>query len=120
MTAGLPAVRATFVPVCITWTNVCPTVRTTGLPALSKKRVGAVSDVFFHVPLIVVPFVAIQAVPLPTTFAYRRCLCEPSLSGPKLINMITTFFGATRCLVAASICFFSPVTDRRYVFVARS
>ena len=79
----------------------------------SKKRVGDVKAVFFQVPLIVVPFVAIQAVPLPMTCASRRCLCEPSLSGPKCISITTTFFGATRWPVAASICFFSPVTDRR-------
>ena len=37
------------------------------------------------------------------------------------MRMITTFFGATRLPFAASICFaFAPVTERRYVFVARS
>jgi hypothetical protein len=36
-----------------------------------------------------------------------------SLSGPKRIRMITTFFGAMRVLVPASVCFFSPVTERR-------
>ena len=52
--------------------NVWPTVRTTCWPLLSKNWVGAVSEAFRQVPLIVVPFVAIHAVPVPTTWASRR------------------------------------------------
>ena len=36
---------------------------------------------FFQVPLIVRPFVEIQARPLPMYVASRRCFVEPSLSG---------------------------------------
>ena len=77
--------------------------------------------VFFQVPLIVRPLVEIQAGPLPTTVASRRGApgC-PSLSGPKRMRMTTTFFGAIRVPVPASVCFFSPVTERRYVLVVRS
>ncbi len=106
--------------VFITCTKVCPIVRTTGFPVASKKRVGLVSDVFFHVPLIVTPLVAIQALPEPMTSASSRCFVEPSLSGPKWTTMTTTFLGATARLFAASIWRLSPVTARRYVFVARS
>jgi hypothetical protein len=45
----------------MTWTNVWPTVKVTGLPFASKNRVGEVSAVFFQVPLIVLPLVAIHA-----------------------------------------------------------
>ena len=101
-------------PTRSTWTNVWPTVSVTGLPAESKNSVGAVFDFLLHVPLMVLPFVAIQALPVPTTFASRRCLFGwPSLSGPKIMFMITTFLGATRLPSALSICFFSPVTERR-------
>jgi hypothetical protein len=62
-----------------------------------------VSDRLRHVPLIVVPFVEIQAVPRPTTSASSRCFFEPSLSGPNFISMMITFFGLTRPPVAASI-----------------
>ena len=90
------------------------------MPLLSKKRVGEVSAVFFQVPLIVIPFVEIHARPDPMTLASRRCLCDPSSSGPNCMSMTITFFGATSCFVAASICFFSVVTERRYVLVIRS
>ena len=56
---GIPGVSVTFVPVCMTWTNVCPAVSVTREPSASKKMVGFVSEVFRQVPLIVVPFVAI-------------------------------------------------------------
>src|SRR4029079_16702773 len=69
---------------------------------------------------LVAASVASRSIPLPTTFASRRCLWEPSLSGPKLIIMTTTFFGATRWPVAAPICFFSLATHRGYVLVLRS
>ena len=41
------------------------------------------SDVFRHVPLIVVPFVAIQAVPLPMTSASRRFFARAVVEGPE-------------------------------------
>ena len=73
-----------------------------------------------QVPLIVWPFVAIQAVPEPTTSASSRCLLLPSFSGPKDMSITTTFLGATCLPSARSICFFDPLTDRLYVFVLRS
>ena len=79
------------------------------------------SAVFFHVPLIVRPLVEIQAGPCPTTFASRRGAPGwPSLSGPKTIRMTITFLGAIRVPSSASVSFFSPVTERRYVLVVRS
>src|SRR4051794_34613338 len=57
---------------CITWMNVWPTVSVTGFPWPSKNLVGAVRDVFFHVPAMVFPFVAIHAFPEPITFASSR------------------------------------------------
>ena len=72
-------------------------------------------------PLTVIPFVAIQAVPWPTTFASSRCLVGwPSSSGPKRMSMITTFLGATAAPVAASCWTRSPVTERMYELVKRS
>jgi hypothetical protein len=59
----------TGVPAGITWTNVWPTVRVTAFPARSRKRVGLAAEVFFQVPFTTVPFVAIQAGPLPTLAA---------------------------------------------------
>ena len=59
----------------MTWTNVWPTVSVTSLPFVSKKRVGAdVSEVFFQVPLIVTPFVEIQAGPEPITWRLEAVL----------------------------------------------
>ncbi len=109
-----PSLIDTADPRGMTWTNVWPMVSVTGLPLRSKNWVGFASAVFFHVPTIVVPFVAIQALPLPTTFASRRFLFGwPSLSGPNYMSMTTTFFGATRSPVDASTCISSPVTERR-------
>ncbi len=69
--AGLPATNVIFEPYGMTWTNVWPTVSVTGLPFLSKKRVGEVRPVFFQVPVIVRPFVEIQAGPEPMTWSPR-------------------------------------------------
>ena len=74
---------------------------------------------FFQVPLIVVPFVAIHALPLPMMSASWRALPEPSLSGEKLTSMTTTFFGATRLPFEASRCSPSTLTVLRYVFAFR-
>ena len=98
-----------------------PTVSVTGLPLASRKIVGARTFFFDQVPLIVRPLVEIQAGPLPTTVASSRSLAGcPSFSGPKCISITTTFFGATRLLLAASIWGLPPLTERRYVFVVRS
>jgi hypothetical protein len=68
---------------------------------------------FFQVPWMVRPFVAIQAFPLPMFRASRRCLFEPSLSGPNETIMITTFLGATCLPSAGSICLVCPEMPRR-------
>ena len=46
--AGLPAVKAIASVVFITWMNVWPTVRTTGLPSLPKSRVRRRSGTDSH------------------------------------------------------------------------
>jgi hypothetical protein len=56
---GSPGVSVTFVPVCITWTKVCPAVSVTREPSALKNMVGFVSELFRQVPLVVVPFVEI-------------------------------------------------------------
>ena len=81
---GAPGVIVTFVPVCMTWTNVWPTVSLTALPLASKKSVGFVRESFRHVPLIVVPFVEIQAVPLPTTSCLEAVLRRAVVERPEL------------------------------------
>ena len=115
-----PFLIVSFVPIGTTCTNVWPIVRVAGLPSFVKKRVGPVIESFFQVPLTTLPLVAIQAVPLPVNWASRRCFLDPSLSGAKLISMITTFLGPIRCFVPASTCLLSPVTERSHRFDLRS
>ena len=83
------------------------------LPFRSKNCVLPRNPGFFHVPRIVLPLVEIQALPEPVTWASRRLLWLPSLSGAKRTAMTITLVGAIRVLVPASVCFFSPVTERR-------
>ncbi len=62
---------------------------------------------------MVLPLVEIHALPEPVACASSRLLWLPSLSGAKRTAMTTTLVGAIRSLEPASVCFFSPVTDRR-------
>jgi len=111
----------TAVADCMTWMKVWPIVSVTSLPFLSKNCVGPVTDGFFQVPRIVRPLVEIHALPEPTTSASSQCLSGwPSLSGPKCMTITTTFLGAIRSPFAASSCLPSTLTERRYVFDARS
>src|SRR3954447_21353112 len=104
--------------------KVWPTVKVTGWPFAPKRSVGAVGDALRHVPLIVTPLVEIQATPCPTLDASRRCLFGcPSLSGPKAILRMTTFFGATGRPSAASTWDLNGPPEemkRRYVLVTAS
>ena len=89
---GVPFTTLMGEPTGITCTNVWPTVSGTAFPAPSKNRVGLAADVFFQVPRTTIPFVAIQARPLPTLAASRRPFW-PAPRDPKATSMTTTFFG---------------------------
>ena len=106
----------------MTWTNVWPAVSVNGAPSGPYRSVGAVGDALRHWPLTVCPLVAIQATPLPTSWASRRCFCGwPSLSGPKAMRRMTTFLGATTLPSLRSTWgVFEPLMYRMYVFVVAS
>ncbi len=115
---GVPWTILRGVPGGMTCTNVWPRVRTAGAPLVRKNCVGPLTEAFFHVPLTIVPLVAIQAGPVPMLAASRRPFW-PGPRSPKRTCMITTFCGATCCLFARSTWGFPPVS-RSQVFEARS
>ena len=63
--------------------NVWPTVSVTGFPSESKNWVGAVIDFLRQVPLMVLPLVAIQALPVPMMSASRRCFLLAVVERPE-------------------------------------
>ena len=79
---SLPGLIVTVEPVWSTWMNVCPTVRVTGAPSLSKNFVGEVRPVLLHVPLIVRPLVEIQAVPPVGRYPGGRTVMTPLNAPP--------------------------------------